>query len=94
MQNGQTIVLKVDDLGEPKTKKIASFLQSQGWKDRRILIVGEAPNEALMRSMRNIPRLEFVLLPNANGYHLAVAQHLVVLEPAVEKLLRVLEGGV
>ena len=40
------------------------------------------PHENLVKSLRNIPKKEYALVPQVNGYELARCQDLVVLESA------------
>jgi large subunit ribosomal protein L4 len=44
------------------------------------------------KSIRNIPKVEFLLLPNASGYDIAVSREIVVLEPAVDELMLFMGG--
>jgi len=96
IQNNQVIVLKCEELKQPKTQKVAEFLKSKNLNSKRILFLGEGSSlkkdEMFIKSMRNIPKAEFILMPNANGYDIAITQSIVVLEPAVEKFLKILEG--
>jgi len=87
------------DLKEPKTKKFAIFFDKIGVADRRILVLGESkgangemgnPHENLVKSFRNIPKKEFAVVPQINGYELARCQHLVVLESALDEFLSIL----
>jgi large subunit ribosomal protein L4 len=84
---------------EPKTKIVAAFFDKLQAADRRILVLGEskASNEEMgnphihfMKSMRNIPKKEYSLVPQMNGYSLALAQDLVVLESALDEFLAIL----
>lgn len=96
IQNNQIIILKCDSFKQPKTQKVADFLKSQKLNSKRILVLGEngslKNDEMFIKSLRNIPKAEFMLVPNASGYDIVITQGIVVLEPAVEKLLKILEG--
>lgn len=96
IQNNRIIILKYDGLKEAKTQKVAKFLKSRELSAKRILVLGEKDSlekdEMFIKSMRNIPKAEFALMPNASGYDIAVPHSIIVLEPAVEKLLKILEG--
>lgn len=96
IQNNQVIVLKCDAMKQPKTQKVASFLKGQKLGSKRVLFLGEngslEHDEMFIKSMRNIPKAEFALVPNASGYDIAVTHSIIVLEPAVEKLLKILQG--
>lgn len=96
IQKNQVIVLKCDGLNQPRTQNVAEFLKGQKLNSKRILFLGEISSlkndEMFIKSMRNIPKTAYALLPNASGYDIAITQSIVVLEPAVEKLLKILEG--
>ena len=92
-------ILQQETLKNPKTKKMAEFFEKIQIGDRRILVLGESqaasgemrnPHENLVKSMRNIPKKEYALVPQINGYSLVLAQHIVVLDSAVEEFLSVL----
>ena len=88
-------VLKAD-MGEPKTKAMAGFLEKLELKDRRILLLGSVANAndaaqvAVAKSLRNLPKKEFMPVLQVNGYELARSQEIVVLESAVEELISIL----
>jgi 50S ribosomal protein L4, bacterial/organelle len=94
-------ILKYDPLKAPKTKTVQGFLDSRKLAGKRILFLGEgivsakvksAPEkyETFAKSIRNIPKLDFMLMPNAGGYDLAVCQHIVIMEPAFDELMMLL----
>ena len=94
IEGNQLFVLKCSGLKEPKTKKVIDFLKSQQIGGKRVLFLGLAPKteEMFAHSMRNIPKAEFVQVGNASGYDIAITTTIVVLEPAVEKFLKILGG--
>ena len=92
-------VLHKDKMKEPKTKKVAAFFNKIQIGERRILVLGESnaaagemknPHENLMKSLRNIPKKEYARVPQINGYSLALAQEIVILETALDEFLSVL----
>lgn len=98
---GTTVhVLQNTVMKEPKTQVVANFLEKVGMKDRhkdrRVLVIGsatEADTESrvnLVKSMRNIPKKDFMSLSQVNGYELVRAQQVIVLESAVEELIALL----
>ena len=77
----------------PKTKKMVDFLEALQLNDRRILMVGSeetAGQVNLMKSLRNIPKKEFLPLPQINGYEIVRSQEIVVLESALDELISLL----
>ncbi len=94
-------VLQFQGMEKPRTKELATFLGSLALEGRRVLFLGdslqeerrlEAPFDALILSMRNIPRTQFLFVPNVSGYDVIVNHDLVVVETAVDQL-KVLLGG-
>ncbi len=91
---GQVHVLTNADLKEPKTKAIAPFFNLVATK--RTLVLGESkaemgnPHINFVKSLRNIPKKDYNLVPQVNGYDLARAAELVVLESALNEFLSIL----
>lgn len=88
MKANRVSILQKATLKEPKTKKMATFFRSLEMSDRRTLVLGEKTGkDPLVKSLRNIPKKEYLQLPQVNGYELARCQNLIVLESAWEPLL-------
>jgi large subunit ribosomal protein L4 len=90
-------ILKYEPLSVPKTKAVAQFLRSLKLEGKRVLFLAEgAPKmeqyQTWIRSMRNVPKIEFLLVPNVNGYDLTLCNDVVLMEPAFDELM-VLLGG-
>ena len=94
IQGNQLFVLKSSALKKPATKKVVDFLASQQIAGKRVLFLGltSKEDENFVRSMRNIPKAEFMLVANTSGYDVALTSTIVILEPAVEKFLEILGG--
>jgi large subunit ribosomal protein L4 len=98
MKIGKVAILKAEEMSEPKTKTVAQCLEKMQINTRRVLVIGEGKKEMghpcanLAKSLRNIPKKEFSLLPQLNGYNIARCQELVVLESAWDELVAVLGG--
>jgi large subunit ribosomal protein L4 len=96
IQNEQVIILQCGQFKQPKTKKVADFLKGRGLQGKRLLILGalaeaKTKDNAFILSMRNIPKTEFIMMPNASGYDIARVQHIVLLEGAVPQLLKIMQ---
>lgn len=92
-------VLQQGDLSKPKTQVMADFFEAVGVGSNRALVLGESqattgqmdnPHKNLVLSLRNLPKKEYSLVPQLNGYALALAQELVVLDTALEEFLSIL----
>ncbi len=99
-------VLQKDTMEAPKTKTVAAFLDKVELRPQRILVLGEGPTtetrtEAgkkpakqnhinFIKSLRNIPKKDYVAVSQLNGYVLARCQHLIVLESALDQFLSIL----
>jgi large subunit ribosomal protein L4 len=88
---------------EPKTKTVASFIKALEMDGKRILFLGDGLVKegsgstqekfgTFIRSLRNIPKSEFMLVPNVNGYDLIVSHDLVIMDSALDQL-KILLGG-
>jgi len=96
IEKQKIVVLQSPDLKEPKTRKVSGFLKSQALEGRRVLFLGDSTasqaDQKFIKSMRNLEKVEYMLLANASGYDVVRCETIIVLEPAVEQLLKVLKG--
>ncbi len=108
IQENRVHVLSFENLSVPKTKKIADFLKALELSGKRVLFLGDGfidaapkggaemtPNEkfgTFMKSLSNIPHIEFMLMPNISGYDVALGHDIIVIDSAVDQL-KVLLGG-
>lgn len=108
VQENRVHVLKFEDFETPKTKLIAEFLEAVKLKGKRVLFLAESfwaadkdknemsrpanRYENFLKSIHNIQKVEFLFVPNINGYDLMVSQDIVILEPAVDEFMMTLGG--
>jgi large subunit ribosomal protein L4 len=108
ISGNQIHVLEFPLLTEPKTKLIAHFLKERAFQGKRVLFIGEGLTEGkkniqdlaepaskfglLTKSLNNIPRSAFLLMPNISGYDVLVNHEIILIESAVDQL-KVLLGG-
>lgn len=97
IKSGCVHVLQKGDIKHPKTKKMADFFGHIEKSEKRVLVLGESnreemgnPHENLFKSIRNIPKKEYALVPQVNGYELARCHTLVVLDSALDEFLTIL----
>ena len=69
----------------PKTRERAAWLQAAGLSGR-VLLVDVDPPEELRRSTRNIPYVEIGRSDTVNFYEIAVADHIVASQAALDEL--------
>jgi large subunit ribosomal protein L4 len=84
-QDGGLVCLKEFSFKEPKTKLMAEVLSNLGCEGRTLIVL-DAPNAAVARAGRNIPKLEVRLAADINAYEVLHCQKLIITQPALEKL--------
>lgn len=104
IKEGNTMVLEGYREEKPKTKVVASFFSSSELDKGRVLVIGKNPrlvedavdhgSLTFAVSMRNIPKKHFLYSNQLNSYELAIAQKIVVLDNALEDVLKLVEQGV
>lgn len=91
-------VLEYAPLKTPQTKAFAQFLQALQISGKRVLFVAEKSEtsseqyKTLSKSLRNIPKVDFIYLPDISGEDLALCHELIILESVVEDLKETLGG--
>jgi large subunit ribosomal protein L4 len=95
-------VLENTELNAPKTKTLASFLKSTNLSGRTLFLgegnyqkdqdSGKLcsteckQHDNFVKSLSNIPRVEFLLAKNVSGYDVMVAHDIVVTEEALKEI--------
>ena len=82
---GELVILDNADLGEGKTKALASVIKDLGWK-RALVIDGAEVNENFARAAQNIEGLDVLPSAGANVYDILRRDTLVLTKAAVEAL--------
>lgn len=91
-------VLEYAPLKTPQTKALAQFLSALQISGKRVLFVAERSENSneqyktLSRSLRNIPKVDFIYLPDISGEDLALCHELIILESAMGDLKETLGG--
>ncbi len=90
-QNG-VMVLEMSKMTQPKTKSVYQFLKSINTDGKRVLFLGAKGEDhhVFIRSMRNIPKAEFMKTININGYDLLLAENIIVMDASVDEFLAIL----
>jgi large subunit ribosomal protein L4 len=96
-QGGQMIVLDSGAMRAPKTKKVADFLKGLEIFGKKVLFVAEKTeakkDKHFVKSMRNIPNADFMLLENVSGYDVIAHGHIIVMDGATDHLTNMLEAS-
>jgi large subunit ribosomal protein L4 len=71
---------------KPKTKPFAGFLEAAGLSGKRVLFVTDAWNDAVYRSMRNIPGVDVIASRNMNAYGVLRADVLLITKEGLSSL--------
>jgi large subunit ribosomal protein L4 len=85
-QSESVILVEGVAFDKPKTKPFASFLKAAGLGGKRVLFVTEAWNDAVYRSMRNIPGVEIAVSRNVNAYGVLRAEVLLLTREGLSSL--------
>lgn len=90
-------VLEKEVFQQPKTKRMADFFDAMAVGNKRVLVLGESidskkskSRENFVKSLKNIQKKEYSLVPQINGYEIARCQHIVILGSALNEFLSIL----
>ena len=73
-------------IDKPKTKPFASFLLAAGLGGKRVLFVTDAHNDAVHRSIRNIPGVDVIEGRNINAYGILRAEVLLITKEGLSSI--------
>lgn len=100
IRNNKLKVIETTTIKTPKTKAITTFIENTNCKGR-LLFIGEGnfskeddkkvsvstdTHDNFIKSMRNIPKTEFVLAQNISGYDVILASEIVMTEAALNEI--------
>jgi len=71
---------------KPKTKPFASFLRAAGLNGKRVLFITDARNDAVYRSIRNIPGVDVIEGRNMHAYGILRAEVLLITKEGLSSL--------
>jgi large subunit ribosomal protein L4 len=108
IQGNRLHILQYEPIDAPKTKRVSEFLQKRNLDDKRVLFLAEGVIDAsaqagqssnppekydnLVKSLRNIPKIEFKFVPNMSGYDITLSSDIFILESAIDELMVILGG--
>jgi large subunit ribosomal protein L4 len=81
-------VLVVDDLeyNEPSTKNVAGLLKNLGSYHKKVLLVLDKSNPAVVKSARNIPGVKVILGRMLNAYEVLWAEKIIFTQGAIAEM--------
>ncbi len=89
---GQVAVISEPDITEPKTKTFAEVLKKMNRVNEKVLFVISEPNEAIVKSARNIPRVKVMLGRMLAAYDVVWADRIIITENAVKAMEEVFKS--
>ncbi|MCK5618220.1 MAG: 50S ribosomal protein L4 [Candidatus Krumholzibacteria bacterium] len=84
--DGDIVVIKSLEMTEPKTKEFAGILANIDVAGKKMLVVVDRPNEATIKSARNIPRIKMMQANMVSTYDVMWADKIVLTASAVERM--------
>jgi large subunit ribosomal protein L4 len=90
LQGGALIVVEALTAGEMKTKAAIEMLAKLGVGDGKAVLIDLALDEKLARSVRNLPRVEYIAGAKVTARSIANADKIVATRAVLEKLQEVL----
>ena len=84
--DGDILVIKDLEFEAPKTKELAGILSGIEVTGKKMLVVIEKPNEATIKSARNIPNVRVILANMVNTYEVMWADKILVTSGAVARM--------
>jgi large subunit ribosomal protein L4 len=85
-KDGDILVIKSVAFTEPKTSRFAGILRNIDVADKKILVVIEDPNEATVKSARNIPGVIVTRADMVSPYFVMWADKILLTEGAINRM--------
>lgn len=85
-RDGNVIIVEPPQLAAPKTKPVAALLKLVGLDGKKILWVFDRTGEAMIKSSRNLARVETTESATLNTYELMKCDYLVLTEGGLKSL--------
>lgn len=79
-------------LEQPKTKVMVSYLEKLGVRGEKVLFLYEGKDDNLLRSLRNIPRVEYQRASLVNAYSILASDVVIMTKKAHKSLEEALAG--
>ncbi|HLA41094.1 MAG TPA: 50S ribosomal protein L4 [Candidatus Glassbacteria bacterium] len=85
-EQGAIVVVENLDFDQPKTSRALAVLRNAGVADSRVLIMIDGYKPVLLKSVRNLPKVELKNFSECNAYDVLLADKLVIEKSVIEKL--------
>ena len=85
-REGGVVVVNPPALSEPKTKPVADYLKAIGLSGKKVLWVTDKTGEVMLKSARNLARVDTVESASLNPYSLMNCETLVLTEAGLKSL--------
>jgi len=95
IQSGRLSVLQFPHLDEPKTKLVAQFLKNRSLTGKKTLFLAEMSEKdvsSFVRSLKNIPYVDFRFMQQVNGYDVALNTDIFVFDSALTQFIDLMRG--
>jgi len=89
-KNDELIILEDFNFEKPKTKEINAILDNLNIFDSALLILPDK-NDAIIKSIRNIPNAESLICKDANVYSVLKNKYLIIMKSAITKIEELLK---
>jgi large subunit ribosomal protein L4 len=83
---GDIMVIRALEFSEPKTKELAGILKNIEVANKKMLVVIEQPNQATVKSARNIPGVKVTQANMVNTYDVMWADKILLTEGAIARM--------
>jgi large subunit ribosomal protein L4 len=91
-KDGSIKVVEDFSFETPKTKEMVSVLKSLGVEKNKVLVLTSTTNEAVMKSGRNLPRVNVLEAVKASAYDILNSQIILIQKSALEVLEKNLQA--
>jgi large subunit ribosomal protein L4 len=86
LSSGEIVIIDDLNLDKPRTKDIAAIIGTLGLNNRSVLIVTPEKNDAIVLSVRNIPRVAVTKAADMNTYDICSYNTLLITKDALTKI--------
>ena len=85
-RDGDILVVESLQYEEPKTKVFADFLKSVDSEAKKVLLVLDKPDTAVIKSARNVPGVKIMLGNMLNAYDVLWAEKIIMTQGAIQRM--------